>query len=197
MIVGSVLAIAQRDIKRMLAYSSVAHAGFILTGLTNASTTGIRATVFYLAVYSAMTLGAFGAVMLVSVGGEERTDLDAYAGLAKRSPGRAALLALFLLALAGIPPTGGFIAKVGVFTAAIEAGHWSLALVGMLASVAAAFFYLRVIVAMYMRPSELPDEEPAGWSQVVVGALAAGVLVLGVVPGVLTGVIEQAATLGW
>jgi NADH-quinone oxidoreductase subunit N len=197
MVVGSVLAIAQKDLKRMLAYSSVAHAGFILTGLTNASSVGVRATVFYLVVYSAMTLGAFGTVMLVTAGGEERTDLDAYAGLAKRSPGRAALMALFLLSLAGIPPTGGFIAKVGVFTAAIEAGHWGLALVGVVASVAAAFFYLRVIVAMYMRPSELPDEEPAGWARAVVGALAVAVLVLGIVPGIVTGVIDQASTLGW
>jgi NADH-quinone oxidoreductase subunit N len=152
---------------------------------------------FYLVVYSAMTLGAFGTVMLVRAGGEERTDLDGYAGLARRSPGRATLMALFLLSLAGIPPTGGFIAKVGVFTAAVDAGAWWLALVGVLASVVAVFFYLRVIVAMYMRPSSLPDEDPAGWPRAVVGALAVGVLVVGVVPGVLAGVIEEAASLGW
>jgi len=196
-VVGSVLAIAQRDVKRMLAYSSVAHAGFILTGLTNATTQGIRATVFYLAVYTAMTLGAFGVVMLVAVGHGGRTDLDTYSGLAKRRPGLAAMMAVFLLSLAGIPPTGGFIAKVGVFTAAIDAGHWSLALIGVLASVAAAFFYLRVIAAMYMRPLEGPEEADPGMTGALVATLAIVVLVLGVVPGVVTGVIDKAATLGW
>ena len=196
-IVGSVLAIAQKDVKRMLAYSSVAHAGFILMGLTNPSSAGIRATMFYLIVYAIMTLGAFGVVMLVSARGEERTDLDDYAGLARRSPGLAALMTVFLLSLAGIPPTGGFIAKVGVFSAATAAGHWSLVLVGVLASVAAAFFYLRVIVAMYMRAPEGPEHDAAGWTRAVVGALAVAALVLGVFPGLLSGAIEQAATLGW
>jgi NADH-quinone oxidoreductase subunit N len=196
-VVGSVLAIAQRDVKRMLAYSSIAHAGFVLTALVNPETQGIRATIFYLAVYSAMTLGAFGVVMLIASRGEERTDLASYDGLARRSPGLAALMTVFLLSLAGIPPTGGFIAKVGVFTAATSAGYWWLALVGVIMSVVAAFFYLRVIVAMTMRPSTLDAEDPPGWPRVLVGALAIAVVVIGVFPGLLTGVIDQAATLGW
>ena len=109
---------------------------------------------FYLVAYAAMTIGAFGTVMLVSGRGEERTRISDYTGLARTNPVAAALMTLFLLSLAGIPPTAGFIAKVNVFTAAIDAGYWVLALVGVLASVAAAFFYLRVIVLMYMQEPE-------------------------------------------
>ena len=151
MVVGSVLAIAQTDVKRMLAYSSIAHAGFILTGLTAANQDGIQAAMFYLVAYAAMMLGAFGVVMLVSSRGEERTTSSAYAGLSRRRPLLAGLMTLFLLSLAGIPPTAGFMAKVSVFGAAIRAGHWPLVLIGVLSSVVAAFFYLRVIVLMYMQ----------------------------------------------
>jgi NADH-quinone oxidoreductase subunit N len=197
-VVGSILAIAQRDIKRMLAYSSVAQAGFVLTGLTSPDVVGIRAAMFYLVVYTLMTVGAFGVVMLVSARGEEQTSLGAYAGLAKRSPGLAALMTVFLLSLAGIPPTAGFIAKVTVFAAAIGAGNWPLAVVGVLASVAAAFFYLRVIVYMYMRePVEELDADPTVWPRVAAGVLAAGVVVLGVFPGILSGVLRSAAVLRW
>ena len=197
-VVGSVLAIAQKDVKRMLAYSSIAHAGFILTGLTNATSQGIRAGIFYLIAYAAMSLGAFGVIMLVARGDEERTSLGDYAGLAKTRPTIAGVMTVFLLSLAGIPPTAGFIAKVGVFSAAIEAGHWGLVLVGVLSSVAAAFFYLRVIVQMYMQPAEgEPEEVFAGVPQVVVGLLAAGLIVLGLFPGLLAGLIDSASTLSW
>ena len=153
---------------------------------------------FYLVVYTLMTVGAFGVVMLVSARGEEQTSLGAYAGLAKRSPGLAALMTVFLLSLAGIPPTAGFIAKVTVFAAAIGAGNWPLAVVGVLASVAAAFFYLRVIVYMYMRePVEELDADPTVWPRVAAGVLAAGVVVLGVFPGILSGVLRSAAVLRW
>src|SRR5437879_953737 len=169
-VLGSVLAIAQTDIKRMLAYSSIAHAGFILTGLTAANGTGIRAAMFYLVAYAAMTVGAFGIVMLVSARGEEQTSLDAYAGLARRSPGLAALMTVFLLSLAGIPPTAGFIAKVTVFSAAIGAGNWPLAVVGVVASVVAAYFYLRVIVYMYMRaPAEGIESDEAAMPRLAPG----------------------------
>jgi NADH-quinone oxidoreductase subunit N len=197
-VVGSVLAIAQRDVKRMLAYSSVAQAGFILTGLTAADVTGIRAAMFYLIVYSLMTVGSFGVVMLVSARGEERTSLDAYAGLARRSPGVAALMALFLLSLAGIPPTAGFIAKVTVFSAAIGAGNWPLAVVGVVASVAAAFFYLRVIVYMYMRePVGIVETDTGMMPRLAAGLLGVAVLVLGVFPGILTGILETASVVRW
>ena len=121
-VLGSILAIAQTNVKRMLAYSSIAHAGFILTGLTAAGSEGIRAAMFYLVAYAAMTVGAFGTVMVVSGRGEERTRISDYTGLARTNPVAAALMTLFLLSLAGIPPTAGFIAKVNVFTAAIDAG---------------------------------------------------------------------------
>src|SRR5205814_5361167 len=154
MVVGSVLAIAQSDVKRMLAYSSVAHAGFILTAVTAVTADGVPAALFYLVAYAAMIVGAFGVVMLVSIRGEEGTSLTSYAGLARRSPLLAALLTLFLLSLAGLPPTAGFIAKVAVFAAAVRAGHWPLVLIAVLASVVAAFFYLRVVVLMYVQDSQ-------------------------------------------
>ncbi|HEX6399017.1 MAG TPA: NADH-quinone oxidoreductase subunit N, partial [Actinomycetota bacterium] len=153
-VLGSVLAIAQTDVKRMLAYSSIAHAGFILTGLTAPGAQGIRSALFYLVAYAATTVGAFATVMVVSGRGEERTRLDDYRGLGRSDPIAAALMTLFLLSLAGIPPAAGFIAKVTVFSAALAAGHWDLVLIGVLASVAAAFFYLRVIVLMYMQEPE-------------------------------------------
>jgi NADH-quinone oxidoreductase subunit N len=198
MVVGSVLAIAQSDVKRMLAYSSIAHAGFILTGLTAADQTGIRAALFYLIAYAIMTLGAFGVVMLVSARGEEQTSFGAYAGLVRRSPLLAALMTLFLLSLAGIPPTAGFIAKAGVFTAAIGAGHWSLALIGVLASVVAAFFYLRLIVFMYMRePQGEQDRDPSLLPRVTIAIPAALTLVLGIFPGLIAGFLTEASVLRW
>jgi NADH-quinone oxidoreductase subunit N len=208
-VVGSVLAIAQTDIKRMLAYSSIAHAGFLLTGLTLANATGIRAALFYLVVYAAMTLGSFGVVMLIAGGDDQRTSLRDVAGLGRRRPFLAALMAVFLLSLAGIPPTAGFVAKVSVFSAAIEAGNWPLVVVAVVASVAAAFFYLRVIVYMYLRD---PEEEPAavisvpedrrlagagGVSTAAAALLAASVLVLGVFPGLLSNVLQEASVLKW
>jgi NADH-quinone oxidoreductase subunit N len=198
-VVGSVLAVAQTDVKRMLAYSSVAQAGFVLTGLTSPDSVGISATMFYLVAYAAMTLGSFGIVMFVAAGGRERTQLSDYAGLGRRSPVLAALMAIFLLSLAGIPPTAGFIAKVGVFSAAIGAGNWPLVLLGVLASVVAAFFYLRVLVYMYMRePEEEFDvEPPAALANVAAAALAVVVLVLGVFPGLITDFLREAAILRW
>ncbi len=197
-VLGSVLAIAQTDIKRMLAYSSIAHAGFILTGLTAANSIGIRAAMFYLVAYASMTVGAFGIVMLVSVRGEERTSLASYTGLSKSSPLLAALMTIFLLSLAGIPPTAGFIAKVNVFAAATGAGHWPLVLVGVLSSVAAAFFYLRVIVLMYMRdPEEEQAEDRSILPRIAIAVPAVLTLAFGVFPSLIAGIIEKASVLRW
>jgi NADH-quinone oxidoreductase subunit N len=204
-VVGSVLAIAQTDVKRMLAYSSVAHAGFILTGVTSAGALGIRSATFYLIAYAAMTVGAFGVVMLVSFRGEERTSLTSYRGLHRRDPLAAALMAVFLVSLAGLPPTGGFIAKVGVFGAAIDAGYWWLVLVGVLASVAAAFFYLRVIVLMYMQDAEGADAaaddavvvDDAVLPRIAVVIPAVLILVLGVFPGLISDFLDAASVLRW
>ncbi|HZA60991.1 MAG TPA: NADH-quinone oxidoreductase subunit NuoN [Actinomycetota bacterium] len=198
MILGSTLAIAQADIKRMLAYSSIAHAGFVLVGVVAANQQGVSGAMFYLAAYAAMILGSFGVVLLVSRRGEERTSLTSYAGLAKRSPGLAALLALFLLSLAGIPPAAGFIAKVLVFQAAVTAGQSALVVIAVLASVVAAFFYLRVIVLMYMQdPEEAPAIEPAVGPGLALGVTAIVTLVLGVYPGVLLDALESASILRW
>ncbi|MGH2739899.1 MAG: NADH-quinone oxidoreductase subunit NuoN [Actinomycetota bacterium] len=196
MIVGSVLAIAQTDVKRMLAYSSIAHAGFVLVGVAALNQEGISGAMFYLAAYAAMILGAFGVVILVSRRDEDRTSLSSFAGLARRSPVLAALLALFLLSLAGIPPTAGFIAKVLVFQAAVQAGQWGLAVVGVAASVIAAFFYLRVIVLTYMQePEESGALETGALPGVALGVAGVVTLVLGVFPGLLLDVITTAGVL--
>jgi NADH-quinone oxidoreductase subunit N len=197
-IVGSVLAVAQRDVKRMLAYSSVAHAGFILAALTSPDVIGIRAAMFYLIAYTVMTVGAFGLTALVAVRTHDPDSYESYDGLAQRSPGLAALLTIFLLSLAGIPPTVGFIAKVTVFGAAIRAGNWPLALVCMLASVIAAYAYLRVVVRMYFRRPAGEIEDDRGLVPVMSGViLAAAVIVLGVFPRLLSGIIESASVLKW
>jgi NADH-quinone oxidoreductase subunit N len=197
-IAGSVLAIAQTDIKRMLAYSSVAQAGFVLTGLTAANQDGISAALFYLLTYAAVILGAFGVVMLVSSRGEARTSLASYAGLYRRSRLLAGLMTVFLLSLAGIPPTAGFIAKVGVFGAAVRAGYWPLTLIGVLASVVAAFFYIRVMVLMYMQePAEEAAPDRSMWPRAALGVCALITLVLGVFPGLVLGLLEKASVLRW
>ncbi len=197
-VLGAVLAAAQRDVKRMLAYSSVAHAGFILAGLTSPNMIGIRAAMFYLIAYTVMTVGAFGVTMVVAVRTDEPSSYDSYDGLAARSPGLAALLAIFLLSLAGIPPTVGFIAKVTVFGSAIRAGNWPLVIVCVLASVIAAYAYLRVIVRMYFRAPQLAvDDDRSLMPQVAGLVLAVTVLVLGVFPRLLSSIIDQASILKW
>ena len=197
-VLGSILAIAQTDVKRMLAYSSISHAGFILTGLTASSQDGIRAALFYMVAYAAMTLGSFGVVMLVSARGEEQTSLASYAGLGRRQPLLAAMMALFLLSLAGIPPTAGFIAKVAVFGAAIRAGYWPLALIGVLASVAAAYFYLRVIVLMYMQePQGDQEQDDSLLPRVALGIPAFVTLLLGVFPQTVLRFLDTASVLRW
>ena len=197
-IVGSVLAIAQSDIKRMLAYSSIAHAGFILTGLTSANQTGIRAAMFYLVSYALMTLGSFGVVMLVSARGRNRRPSRPTRAFPNGARCLAGLMTLFLLSLAGIPPTVGFVAKVGVFSAAIRAGHTPLALIGVVSSVVAAFFYLRVIVLMYMQePQGSFEEDRSLLPRVAIAIPAILTLALGVFPGLIAGILERASILRW
>jgi NADH-quinone oxidoreductase subunit N len=197
-VVGSVLAIAQTDVKRMLAYSSIAHAGFVLVGLTAADQAGIASALFYLVAYAAVILGAFGVVMIVSDRGEERTSLSSYAGLYRRSPLLAGVLTLFLLSMAGIPPTAGFIAKVQVFGAAVGAGHWELVLVGVLASVVAAFFYIRVMVLMYMQdPQDAGEPDRSIGPRALLAVPAALTLLFGVFPGLILGLLDKASVLRW
>ena len=197
-VLGSVFMAAQRDVKRLLGYSAVAHAGFILAGLTAPNMIGIRAAMFYLIAYSVMTVGAFGIVMLVGVKTDEPSSYDSYDGLSERSPGLAALLTIFLLSLAGIPPTVGFIAKLTVFGAAIGAGNWPLVVVCVLTSVIAAYAYLRVVVRMYFRsPHVAVDDDRSMMPQIAGLVLAVAVVVLGVFPRLLSSVIESASILKW
>jgi NADH-quinone oxidoreductase subunit N len=196
MVVGSVLAIAQTDVKRMLAYSSIAHAGFILVGITAASQNGIRAAMFYLAAYAVMIVGGFGAVMLVSVRGEQDTALSSYAGLGRRSPFLAVTLTVFLLSLAGIPGTAGFIAKVAVFSAAVQSGHWPLVVIAVLASVVAAFFYIRVLVLIYMQePADPAPIAPTPLPSAAVAIAAVLTIVFGILPGLLFGFATHASVI--
>jgi len=149
MIFGSLVAIAQRDVKRMLAYSSIAHAGFLLAGVIALNKAGLEASIFYLFAYGVATVGAFAVVTLVRDSGGEVTDLNRWKGLGKRSPWVAATFAGFLLAFAGIPLTSGFIGKFSIFSAAYENGAKGVVIAGILSSAIAAFFYIRVIVLMF------------------------------------------------
>jgi NADH-quinone oxidoreductase subunit N len=192
MVLGSVLAITQTDMKRLLAYSSIAHAGFILTGVLAFDRTGLSGSLFYLAAYGFTTIGAFAVVTLVRDSAGEATHISQWAGLARRSPLVAAVFSLFLISLAGIPLTSGFSGKYAVFSAAVAHGGTWLAVVGVLSSAVAAFFYLRVIVLMYFSDHiAAPDGEGAvvaAPSVFTTLAIAIGALVtvlLGVLPGPL------------
>ncbi|RBY91571.1 NADH-quinone oxidoreductase subunit NuoN [Blastococcus sp. TBT05-19] len=200
MIVGAVLGLTQTDLKRMLAYSSVAHAGFLLTGVlglgAGGTGSGLAATMFYLLAYGLTTLGAFAVLTLVRDGDGEATHLSQWAGLGARSPLTAAVMSLFLLALAGIPLTAGFTGKFAVFRAAIEEGAWPLAVVALVASAVAAFFYLRVIVLMYFSEpvADGPTVGVAGIPTTLVLAITAtATLALGILPGAVLDLAEQAA----
>ena len=176
MLVGSVIALTQTDVKRMLAYSSVAHAGFILVGVVATSRDGLSSSLFYLAAYGFVTIGAFAVVTLVRDQGGEATHLSQWAGLGRRSPLVAAIFALFLLAFAGIPLTSGFTGKFAVFAAAVAADAAPLVVVGVIASAIAAFFYVRVIVLMFF--SEAPVDGPVVAVPSVLTTVAVAVAVL-------------------
>jgi NADH-quinone oxidoreductase subunit N len=197
MVVGAVVALSQTDMKRMLAYSSIAHAGFILTALVAADSVGTAAILFYLVAYGFASLGAFAVVTLVRDAGGEATHLSKWAGLGRRSPWLAGAFALFLLAFAGIPLTSGFSGKLAVFAAAVEGGAMPLVIVGVLASAVAAFFYVRIIVLMFFSEpaAEGPTVAvPSAWTTVGITVGVAVTIVLGVLPGPLLDVAEQAAT---
>ncbi|QNG36170.1 NADH-quinone oxidoreductase subunit NuoN [Geodermatophilaceae bacterium NBWT11] len=201
MVVGAVLGLTQTDVKRMLAYSSIAHAGFLLTGvigLGGGTGSGLAATLFYLLAYGLTTLGAFAVVTLVRDGDGEATHLSQWAGLARRSPLTAAIMAFLLLALAGIPLTSGFTGKFAVFRAAIEVGAWPLAVVALVTSAIAAFFYLRLLVLMYFSEPAVDGPTvgvPGLPTTIVLAVTVAATLVLGVVPGSVLDLAESAATL--
>jgi NADH-quinone oxidoreductase subunit N len=188
MLLGSLLAIVQDDLKRMLGYSAVAHAGFLLVGLITLTPAGVSATLFYLLVYALLALGSFGVLALLERRSRKAIAITDVRGLGRRHPMPALLLGFFLLSLAGLPPTAGFWAKLAVFTAAVEAGWVWLVVIAVVASLVAFFFYVRVIAAMFL------DDEPAeaaarplaitpGLSAGLAGATVA-VLLLSVTPAV-------------
>ncbi|WP_336922092.1 NADH-quinone oxidoreductase subunit NuoN [Aquipuribacter sp. SD81] len=194
MVLGSVVAVIQQDIKRVLAYSSVAHAGFILTGVLALDVTGVSGSLFYLAVYGVTTIGAFSALMLVRDAGGEATTISSWAGIGRRSPVFAGVFSLFLLALAGIPLTSGFVGKVAVFGAAISGGAGLLAVVGVVTSAVAVVFYLRIIVSMYFADATEDSARVVTPSATLTGVLAvtaAVTVLLGVLPTPLLGLAEQ------
>jgi NADH-quinone oxidoreductase subunit N len=160
LLVGSVLAIVQRDLKRMLAYSSISQAGYVLIGLQAASSRGTSGALFYLFTYTFIIAGTFAVLQLIQTEGEARNDLGAIRGLGRRRPGLALVMLLFLLAQAGMPATSGFLAKFYVISAAVQRGQYPLAIIGMLAAAIAAFFYLRVGLLMYSPPTPDAATEP-------------------------------------
>jgi len=186
MVVGSVVAITQQDVKRMLAYSSIAHAGFLLVGVAAANAAGISGTLFYLVAYGFTTIGAFAVVTLVRDGDGEATHLSKWQGLGKRSPFLAASFAVFLFALAGIPLTSGFMAKFAVFSAATSGSAVPLVVVGVVTSAIAAFFYARVVVLMFFQEPTADSATvavPSLWTASALGIGLAVTVVLGIIPG--------------
>ncbi|HSI26938.1 MAG TPA: NADH-quinone oxidoreductase subunit NuoN [Aeromicrobium sp.] len=204
MVLGSLVAIAQTDVKRMLGYSSVAHAGFLIVGVAGAFAaagriTSISSVLFYLFAYGVSTIGAFAVVTVVrgpaASGGGEATHLSHWAGLGKVSPPMAGAFAIFLLSFAGIPLTGGFIGKWGVFAAAMSGGFWPLVVIGVLVSAVAAYFYVRVIVVMFFTDpvGDGPDViVPSGLTTVVIAVAAIVTLGLGILPGPALDLVQHA-----
>lgn len=197
MLVASVLAVTQTDVKRMLAYSSVSHVGFVLTGLIAGNHDGLSSTLFYLLAYSFSALGGFAVVGLVRGPDGEATTMSQWAGLGRRSPLLGSVFALFLLAYAGIPLTSGFVAKFAVFQAALAGGALPLVLVGVVASAIAAFFYVRVIVLMFFTdsPADAPVVAvPSIGTTAAVAVAAAVTIALGIAPQPVLDLVNQAAS---
>ena len=184
MTIGNLVAIAQRNIKRMLAYSSIAHAGYVLVGLAAANKDGISSAMFYLLVYCIMNIGAFGAVILARTEDGENLMISDYAGLGFKKPLLALFMTLMLLSLAGFPPTAGFVGKFYIFRSAVESGQIWLVIIGAINTAISAFYYLRVVVAMYMREPET-ELDFLAYPRLLIVALtlaAIGVILIGILP---------------
>ncbi len=192
MLLGSILALVQQDVRRMLAYSGVAHAGFIMTGVVGGTTEGI---LFYVVVYALQLVGAFAVIAAVSGADNSESDLDAYRGLGRRSPLLAGSFTVLLLGMAGLPVTSGFIAKFGVFAQAWSTGHQWLVVLAVVASVIAFAFYLRIMVMMYMDDSEEAAVEVPGPARWVLVAAVGTTLLWGILPGSLLSLAADALPL--
>ena len=200
LVVGSVLAVVQRDVKRMLAYSSISHAGFVLVGVEANTDRGVAGALFYLLAYAFMVVGSFAVVTLVGRRGDAAHDLDDYRGLSGDRPALALAFTIFLLSQAGVPLTSGFFAKFYVIGAAADAESYALAVIAMVTAVISAFLYLRIIVAMYFSGDEVEGDAATGRSRVAVpwgAALSLAVavavtLAVGVLPDLVSGLAEDA-----
>lgn len=195
LLVGSISAIAQTSVKRMMAYSSISHAGFMLLGVAAASTRGTAATLFYIATYAVIALGTFGVLSIVGGEGDSDFSFDAFRGLARRRPAVSVGLLMLLLAQAGVPLTSGFFAKFGVIAATVDAGTYWLAAIAMMAAVIGAFLYLRLIVTMFLLDPEDSDTSDAPLPAGVGIVLACAVVItifFGIFPGPLDGLAQDA-----
>jgi NADH-quinone oxidoreductase subunit N len=198
LLVGALLAIVQDDVKRLLAYSSISHAGFILLGVEAASARGTSGALFYLAAYTFMVAGSFGVVTVVSRTGDDATSVSDFRGLARRRPVLTLTFTIFLLAQAGVPFTAGFVAKFEVLAASVEGGSYVLAVIAMVSSVIAAYLYLKIVVAMYMADEEDGGRAGADRRRVPyaaalsLGVAAAATILFGLLPGLLDDVTDEA-----
>ncbi len=186
MVVGNVIAISQHNLKRMLAYSSIAHAGYMLIGFAAASELGMSGVMFYVVAYGFMNIGAFGILSMVEYGENKNLTFDEYKGFASRKPFLAALMAIFMFSLSGIPPFAGFFGKYYIFISAIQEGYTWLAIAGVLASVVGVYYYIRVIVYMYFYDGDVTLEvEPSyiGIAALVISAIA--VIQMGILPSTI------------
>jgi NADH-quinone oxidoreductase subunit N len=206
LLVGSVVALVQQDVKRMLAYSSISHAGYILIGMQAGTVKGVSSALFYLLTYTFMVVGSFAVVTVVGRKGDRRHSLDDYRGLGSTAPLLAGAMTFLLLAQAGIPLTSGFVAKFAVFAASVDAKEYGLTLVGVITTVIAAFFYLRVIVLMYMSgpadsepaTADTPDTRPFDVDPatgVALGLAVLATIVMGILPGGFLNFAESAKLL--
>jgi len=193
MTVGNIIALSQSNIKRMLAYSSIAHAGYILVAFTAGNELGISSILFYLLAYVFMNIGAFTVVILLGKKGEENTLINDYAGIGYRHPLLAIAMAVFMFSLAGVPPTAGFMAKFYVFSAAVKANYYWLAIIGVLNSAVAAYYYLRVLIYIYFREPErelaIGSFSPAAVLAVIISVW--GVLNMGILPSAFLALARQ------
>ena len=194
-VIGNVAAISQTSIKRMLAFSSIAHAGYVFVAIVPGgygalSDFAASAVIFYLAAYGLTNIGAWSVVIAVDHADGMGSDISNYAGLARRSPGLAAAMTLFMLSLTGLPPTMGFVAKFYVFRAALAAGYTWLVVVGVVTVLISAYYYLRVIVVMWMDSGDGQAVTPRALN-FTVGVTAAATLVLGLLPGPLMAIVES------
>ena len=192
MLFGSIVAIAQDNIKRMLAYSSISHAGYMLIGLASGNSAGLAGVIFYLAVYTFMNLAAFGIISIIEGKDDTNLNINSYAGLGSKFPMLAALLSIVMFSLAGIPPLAGFFAKYYIFIAVIKSGLTWLAILGVLSSLISVYFYLRIVVLMYFKSAgqELVFEKSnSGMLAVIISVLL--IILLGLAPGHLIDLISS------